>query len=84
MLYKTRLKESEVTSEKYYLNRRHFLATLAGGVALSILPPALRSEGKKGGGFADQIKKTDYGKNLKSHTYKQITNYNKFLRIWLR
>ena len=81
--------ESQVTDEKHYLNRRKFIT---GGVSLGMIGLATSSflpsnkgiaEGIKGGGFADKITKTDYGKGLEPHSYKHITNYNNFYEFGL-
>ncbi len=77
----TNIPESQVTDEKHYLNRRKFIKFSAG---LSLAPYSyLLAEGTKGGGLSDKITKTDYGKNLKPNTYKEITNYNNFYEFGL-
>lgn len=76
-----KITENLITDETDYLNRRSFikqgLGFIAGATALSY-PFSAFSEGIQGGGFADKIIKTPYGKGLKPHSFKDITNYNNF------
>lgn len=72
---------SQITSESDYLNRREFISNslkLGIGGAGFLLSNQVLSEGVSGGGFADKIKQTNYGKGLSPHSFKQISNYNNF------
>lgn len=76
-----KITEHHITNEAHYLNRRSFIKQSAHfglGVAAFGAFSNSMAEGAYGGGFADKIIKTDYGKGLTPHTFKQITNYNNF------
>lgn len=77
----TKLKENLITNEADYLNRRQFIkktAQIGVGFGLSSVASIGLAEGVPGGGFSSEVAATKYGKDLKPHTYKQITNYNNF------
>ncbi|BAS68128.1 protein-methionine-sulfoxide reductase catalytic subunit MsrP [Bathymodiolus septemdierum thioautotrophic gill symbiont] len=75
-----KITEHYVTNESDYLNRREFIKKGAqfgvGLTAFNALPSM--AEGVYGGELSDKIIKTNYGKDLTPHTFKQITNYNNF------
>ncbi|WXT99649.1 MAG: Protein-methionine-sulfoxide reductase catalytic subunit MsrP [Catillopecten margaritatus gill symbiont] len=75
-----KISEHYVTNESDYLNRREFIKKGAqfgiGLAAFNALPSM--AEGTYGGELSDKIIKTNYGKDLTPHTFKQITNYNNF------
>ncbi|MBE8190031.1 MAG: protein-methionine-sulfoxide reductase catalytic subunit MsrP [Candidatus Thioglobus sp.] len=81
-----KITEHHITDEKYYLNRRKFIssglgltATIGAGAGGLLLANSSNSaERTKGGSLLDKVKMTDYGKGLKPHSFKQISNYNNF------
>lgn len=80
------LKPSEITDKKDYLNRRQFIGTSLGLGLAGVLPIGLQktqAEGQHLGGQLEKIKKTDYGKGLEPHSFKQISNFNNFYEFGL-
>ena len=77
-----KIKESQITLENDYLNRRNFIKQsglfATGLLGSGFLAKSSVAEGLAGGGFSDKIITTNYGKNLTPHSYKNITSYNNF------
>lgn len=79
-------KSSEITNKNDYLNRRDFIKTTAGiglATAFTLNTNLIQAEGQYLGGRFDNVKQTNYGKNLEPHSLKQISNYNNFYEFGL-
>jgi sulfoxide reductase catalytic subunit YedY len=69
--------EHQITDEKHYINRREFIQKTSGlGIGLATFSGL--AEAKPSGERLKNIIKTDYGQNLTSHSFKQISSYNNF------
>tara|TARA_B110000483_G_C18043160_1_gene483427 strand:+ start:33 stop:992 length:960 start_codon:yes stop_codon:yes gene_type:complete len=74
-------KEHLITDEKYYYSRREIIKKgirFGVGLMLAAKSPWSWAEGNQGGGLSDKLTKTHYGKELTSHSFQDITNYNNF------